>query len=852
MLRLFDIARNAYLSLMWEPPALPVQTTPGQLTPSRTIPGHTDIVRAVAFFKDGRRVVTGSTDRVLQIWDMQTGILVKGPFKGHKDGVLSVAVSLDDRRIISGGWDQNIMIWDVEKKYIPDPLVQHTVTVNSVCFSPDGKQFASGSDDETAILWDAVSFAILATLPHSGHVCSVAFSSDSLQLATGSRDSIIRVWHVKNSEVLLKFNAHRWSIQSVVWLPDDQKLISASWDGTIGQSCTGHTDSIVSLAVSSDGSFIATASDDKTVRLWSTETYQQIGQSLKHPAWLPQQYTSPSEVDTSSSEVDIISSEAAQTIQQVIHAQLENAPLRLIDTSTGWLCDRAAQINTFMRSMEYKESLSSMTCVSLQTEPIREAVAEFFSWAMLSHRWERHEPMLRDVHSKDVYSLEPVGSVPKLQTFCKVARGAGYRWAWGADNCCIDPSSNVELQQSVNSMFAWYYYSALTIVYLSDVPPSSLPGALSRSIWSTRGWTFQEFLAPLVVLFYQADWSLYLDDHSPNHKESPIIMHELEHSTGINADALVAFRPETRGAREKLHWASTRVTSLQEDIAYSLFGIFGVHLPVIYGEGRHFALGRLLQEIIAQSGDISTLDWVGKPSEFNSCLPAEIISYKAPPCTPPSLSEDDIQERVSMLQDTVTMESASKLYALLEKLSPPRFANRRLQLPCIAFHLIDVRRRPGQDGNGSFTYEVKADGLHDLLITTKDKLIQFSRSRSARQTFLLIRPWNRDDLELPDLGDIESSDSTDECDYWSEPGSPSESHTRESVNEGLKPGSPSETYMRDLRLIVRLGQPFGALLLAQQRGGEYKRVASDHNIIAQVKDVTSVDNMMDVRTLEIL
>jgi len=63
----------------------------------------------------------------------------------------------------------------------------------------------------------------------------------------------------------------------------------------------------------------------------------------------------------------------------------------------------------------------------------------------------------------------------------------------------------------------------------------------------------------------------------------------------------------------------------------------------------------------------------------------------------------------------------------------------------------------------------------------------------------------------------------------------------------------SEAHLRELRLIVRLGQPFGALLLAQQRGGEYKRVASDHLIMARVRDMTCVDDMMmDIRTLEIL
>ncbi|KAG1770599.1 hypothetical protein EV702DRAFT_977955, partial [Suillus placidus] len=73
-----------------------------------------------------------------------------------------------------------------------------------------------------------------------------------------------------------------------------------------------------------------------------------------------------------------------------------------------------------------------------------------------------------------------------------------------SDTCCIDQNNHVELQRSVNSMFVWYHHSALTIIYLSDVPPSSKSGALANSNWNTWGWTVQEFLAPNIILFYQA------------------------------------------------------------------------------------------------------------------------------------------------------------------------------------------------------------------------------------------------------------------------------------------------------------------------------------------------------------
>ncbi|KAG2335862.1 hypothetical protein BDR05DRAFT_206006 [Suillus weaverae] len=544
---------------------------------------------------------------------------------------------------------------------------------------------------------------------------------------------------------------------------------------------------------------------------------------------LRQRYLSPSDVD--------------RAIRKVIGARLDNAPLRVLDTTTGLLCDREAQISTFKSSIEYKELVSSTIMHrDIQMKRVEEVVMRCFQYVMLSHRWEGEEPLLQDIQGKVVYDLDPVGGIMKLQCFCKTARDLGYRWAW-SDTCCIDKSNDVELQASVKSMFVWYHHSALTVVYLSDVPPSSKSGALVKSAWNTRGWTVQEFLAPRVIFFYQKDWTLYLDDRTPNHKDSVVIMQELEDATGIDRQAVMNFHPGMRGARKKLQWASTRITTLQEDIAYSLSGVFGVRLRVDYGEKKQSALGRLLQEIVAQSGDITALDWVGESSEFNSCLPADINSYAAPPYAIPSLSEDEIETAVSSLRkNPVAVDLALRLYDQLDHTSAARFAHRRLHLPCIVFPVTEARLRPGQDQD-TYVYAVKSDGLHDLQITTEDKFTPFSPARPppAWQTILLVRPWSRDLLELHDPAyDLQSVED------WS-------------VSEPLLHDSPagqnepvySDSHSRALRLIVRLGQPFSAFLLARQRGGEFKRIASDHDIIAQVKDMTFVDSMM-IKTLEIV
>ena len=312
------------------------------------------------------------------------------------------------------------------------------------------------------------------------------------------------------------------------------------------------------------------------------------------------------------------------------------------------------------------------------------------------------------------------------------------------------------------------------------------------------------------------------------------------------------FRPGMVGARDKLQWVSTRNTTIPEDIAYSLFGIFGVHLPIIYGENAQNALGRLLQEIVAQSGDITCLDWVGKPSEFNSCLPANITYYRAPPSALLApLSEDDMQMWISKLRDGINAEVASRLYRTLDSMGAPQFVSCRLRLPCIAFAVTEIKRKRCDDQQIRCTFVIKADGLRDLSITTEDRLTTFSRSKPTpgRQAFFLVRPWDRSPLGLSDFADPPDDSDIESVLDESPPASPS--HDLPVVSAGENLLEDSESHSRALRLIVRLGQPFSAFLLAQKQGREYKRIASDEHVVAQVKDMTSIYDVMDIMTLEI-
>ncbi|KIO09085.1 hypothetical protein M404DRAFT_44408, partial [Pisolithus tinctorius Marx 270] len=292
-------------------------------------------------------------------------------------------------------------------------------------------------------------------------------------------------------------------------------------------------------------------------------------------------------------------------------------PTRLLHTHTGVLCTRHAQLTQFMSSQQYKRLVSLCTTCdpNKRMELVHTAILKYFEYVTLSHRWGEDEPSLRDIEGHRIYDISAKEGFKKLQAFCLVAFERDFLWAW-SDTCCIDKDSSAELQEAIGSMFEWYRRSSLTIAYLSDVPDT---GSLGNSEWFRRGWTLQELLAPGTVLFYTQNWSLYKNLMSSNHKTDIAVLEELERATGVDSWFLTRFSPGMDDARSRLQWASLRRTTRPEDIAYSLFGIFNLHLPVLYGESAENALGRLLAEIISQSSDTSVLDWVGEASRFHSC-----------------------------------------------------------------------------------------------------------------------------------------------------------------------------------------------------------------------------------------
>ncbi|KAK3942903.1 hypothetical protein QBC46DRAFT_379058 [Diplogelasinospora grovesii] len=187
------------------------------------------------------------------------------------------------------------------------------------------------------------------------------------------------------------------------------------------------------------------------------------------------------------------------------------------------------------------------------------------------------------------------------------------------DTCCIDKSSSSELQEAINSMYAWYQHSRICLIHLSDVMAAkdyAAPNSpFGKSRWFTRGWTLQELIAPSARAFFDRDWQLigYMLAEfwrAPRpFQEHPDLSELVSRITGIDRWYLGDEPLRNASIAERMSWAAGRETTRQEDIAYCLLGIFDIHMPMLYGEGSARAFGRLQEEIMKVSDDCSLLSW---------------------------------------------------------------------------------------------------------------------------------------------------------------------------------------------------------------------------------------------------
>lgn len=312
------VAAGPFWAAGGEDPSVKLYPLAGGDAPLKALDGHGSALTTLAFEPSGGRLASGGIDGTVRLWDAHTGGAL-GVLDGHDVFPLSLAWTDDGKRLASSGYN-TVHVWDPSSRAELSRLSGHAQPVNAIAWAPSSKGLALGSMDRTLRLFGPSARRLDA---HTGPVTAVAFSPAGAIVASGSLDGTIRRWNLATGNAGMPIE-DVGSVQSLAWSSDGKLLAAASpeksvrvFDAASGQPAgpattgpgaysvafspdgarlvfaaigklaivrevatgkelarlTGHGGSVNSVAWSADGSFLATASSDRTVKLWNATTY---------------------------------------------------------------------------------------------------------------------------------------------------------------------------------------------------------------------------------------------------------------------------------------------------------------------------------------------------------------------------------------------------------------------------------------------------------------------------------------------------------------------------------------------------------------------------------------------------
>jgi WD40 repeat protein len=258
---------------------------------------HAQALAYAAFNHDGSRIVTCCEDGAARVWDAATGKLCFGPLR-HDGKVLYAAFSPDGTRLVTCGADSSAKLWDARSGKLVRILFKTNGEVNYAEFSPDGCRFVTASDDNTARVWDAFSGQPAGPpLEHPDDVRQARFSPDGRRIVTACRDGNARIFDAQTGRLLIKPLKHSAPLLYAFFSPDGTRVIAGGggarpedgevrvWDAGTGEPIShlaalrGRTRT---SALSPDGRYIATGSEDKNLFVWELSTGRLLTPPLRH------------------------------------------------------------------------------------------------------------------------------------------------------------------------------------------------------------------------------------------------------------------------------------------------------------------------------------------------------------------------------------------------------------------------------------------------------------------------------------------------------------------------------------------------------------------------------------------
>jgi Tol biopolymer transport system component len=206
----------------------------GEVKPVRELGESQDVAFAVVFSPDGRKLATAGADRIVRVFETETGKLLT-QIEDHADWIFDIAFSPDGKKLATASRDKTSKVFDVEKKESLVTFTGHGAPVYTVAFTPDGKAVASGGEDSMIRTWtiDGEAKQVRQTGGFGGTVFKLRYSPDGKVLAACGADKTVRLFKAENGAAIRTLQGHNDWVYAVAIARDGKTLASGSWDGEV-------------------------------------------------------------------------------------------------------------------------------------------------------------------------------------------------------------------------------------------------------------------------------------------------------------------------------------------------------------------------------------------------------------------------------------------------------------------------------------------------------------------------------------------------------------------------------------------------------------------------------------------